>query len=45
MAAFFYGGDYGEIESVSGKVGEGAHAAFAEHDVVVAFGQDVFGGH
>src|ERR1700722_6792793 len=26
-------------------VGESAHAAFAEHDVVVAFAQDVFGGH
>ena len=38
MAAFFYGGDYGEIESVARKIGEGADAAFAEHDVVVAFG-------
>src|ERR1700730_13199720 len=26
-------------------VGESAHAAFAEHDVVVAFAEDIFGGH
>ena len=45
MAALFYGGDYGQVESVAGKIGEGADAAFAEHDVVVAFGEDVFGGH
>ena len=45
VAAFFHGGDDGEIESVAGKIGEGADAAFAEHDVIVAFGEDVFGGH
>src|ERR1700681_73319 len=26
-------------------VGEGAHAAFAKHDVVIAFAQDIFRGH
>ena len=45
VAAFFYGGDYGEIESVAGEIGEGADATFAEHHVVIAFGEDVFGGH
>jgi len=45
VAALFDRGDDGEIEGVAGKVGEGAHAAFAEHHVVVAFAQDVFGGH
>ena len=45
MAALFYGGDDGEIESVAGEIGEGADAALAEHDVVVAFGEDVLGGH
>ena len=30
---------------VAGKVGESADAAFAEHHVVVAFAEDVFGGH
>src|ERR1700693_3469795 len=45
MAAFFYRGNYGEIESVAGKIGEGSHPALAEHYVVVPFGEDVFGGH
>ncbi len=45
MAAFFHGGNDGEVERVAGMVGEGADAAFAEHDVVVAFAEDVFGGH
>ncbi len=45
VAAFFYRGDYRQIQSVAGKVGESADAAFAEHDVVVTFGKDVFGGH
>ena len=45
VAAFFYRGDYGQVQSVAGKVGEGTDAAFAEHDVVVTFGEDVFGGH
>ena len=45
VAALFDGGNDGEIESVARKVGERADAAFAEHDVVVAFGEDVFGGH
>ena len=45
MAAFLDGGNDGEIEGIAGEVGEGADAAFAEHDVVVAFGEDIFGGH
>jgi hypothetical protein len=45
VAAFFYSGHDGEVQSVAGKIGEGAHAAFAKHDVVVAFGENVFGGH
>src|SRR5580700_210786 len=45
MAAFFYGGNDGEVEGVARKVGEGADAAFTEHDVVVAFAEDVLGGH
>ena len=45
MAAAFYGGDDGEIQSVAREVGEGADAAFAESDLIVSFGQDVFGGH
>jgi hypothetical protein len=45
MAAFLDGGDDGEIEGVAREIGEGADAAFAEHNVVVAFAKDVFGGH
>src|SRR2546430_1192274 len=45
VAALFYGGHDSEVERVAGKVGEGAHAALAEHDVVIAFTQNVFGGH
>jgi hypothetical protein len=45
MAAFLDGGNHGEIEGIAGEVGEGTDAAFAEHDVVVAFGEDIFGGH
>ena len=45
VAAFFDGGDDGEVEGVAGEVGKSADAAFAEHDVVVALGEDVFGGH
>ena len=45
VAAFFDRGDDREIECVAGKVGEGADSPFTEHDVVVAFGEDVFGGH
>jgi len=45
MAAFFDGGDDGEIEGVAGEIGESTDAAFAEHDVVVAFAENVFGGH
>jgi len=45
VAAFFHGRDYGQIQGVAGEIGEGADAAFAEHDVVVAFTEDVFRGH
>ena len=45
MAAFFYRWNDGEVERVAGEIGEGANAALAEHDVVIAFGEDVFGGH
>ena len=45
MAAFLDGGNDGEIQGIAGEVREGADAAFAEHDVVVAFGEDIFRGH
>ena len=45
VAALFDGGNDGEVERVAREVGEGADAALAEDDVVVAFGHDVFGGH
>jgi hypothetical protein len=45
VAAFFYRGDYSQVERVAGKIGEGADAAFAKHDVVVAFAENVFGSH
>src|SRR5438309_3752480 len=45
VTAFFYGWNDGEVQRVAGKVGEGAHAAFAEHNVIVALTQNVFGGH
>ena len=45
VAAFFDGGNDRQVQGVAGEIGEGAHAAFAEHHVVVAFGKDVLGGH
>jgi hypothetical protein len=45
VTAFFDGGNDGEVEGVARKIGEGADAALAEHDVIVAFGEDIFGGH
>jgi len=45
VAALFDGRDDGEVERIAGKIGESADATFAEHDVVIAFGEDVFGGH
>ena len=45
MAAFFHCRDDGEVESIAGKIGEGANAALAKHDVVVALGEDIFRGH
>ena len=45
VAAAFYGGNDGEIQSVAREVGESADAAFAESDLIVSFGQNVFGGH
>src|SRR5713101_2347363 len=45
VAALLDGGDNGEVERVAGKIGERSNAAFAEHHVVIAFGEDIFGGH
>ena len=45
VAAFFYGGDDGEVGGVPGMIGEGANAAVAEHYVLVAFAGEFFGGH
>ena len=45
VAALLHGGNDGEVEGVAGMVGESAHAAFAEHHVVIAFAENVFGGH
>jgi len=45
MAAALHGGHDGEIQSVARKIGERADAAFAERDLIVSFGQNVFGGH
>jgi hypothetical protein len=45
VAALFDCRDDGEIKSVAGEVREGTDTAFAEHHVVVALGEDVFGGH
>ncbi len=45
MAALLHCGNYGEVESVAREIGEGADAAFAEHDVVIAFAHYIFGGH
>ena len=45
MTAFLDGRNDGEIKRVAGEIGEGAYAAFAEHHVVVALGEDVLGGH
>src|SRR6266481_4541708 len=45
VAALFDGGDHGEVERVARKIGKGADAALAKHDVVVALRHDVFGGH
>ena len=38
-------GNDAQVEGVAGVVDEGADAAFAEDDLVVALGHDVFGGH
>ena len=45
MAELLNGGNDAEVEGVAGVIGEGAHAAFAEDDLVVALAHDVFGGH
>ncbi len=45
MAAFFYRRDDGEVEGVARKIGERSNAALAQHDVVIAFGEDILGGH
>src|SRR5215469_12238822 len=45
MAPFFNGGYDSEVESVARKIRKCANAALAEHDVVIALREDVFGGH
>ena len=45
VAARFYRGHYGKVEGVARVVVEGADAAFAEDDIVIALGHDVFRGH
>jgi hypothetical protein len=45
VAAAFDGGDDCEIQRVAREVGKSTDAAFAESDLVVSFGEDVFGGH
>ena len=40
-----HGGNDAEVEGVARVVGEGAHAALAEDDLVVALAHDVLGGH
>ena len=45
MAQALHGGHDAEIERVAGVIGEGAHAALAQDDVVVALAHDVLGGH
>ena len=45
VTTFFYRRHNCKIESVARKIRKGANAAFAEHHVVIAFGQNVFGGH
>src|SRR3546814_20323075 len=37
-------GHRSEVERVAGRRREGAYAALAEDDLVVAFGEDIFGG-
>src|SRR5512141_179054 len=45
MAQTLHRRNYAEVERVARVVGEGAHATFAECDIIVAFAEDVFGGH
>src|SRR5258708_14167517 len=45
MAALFHGRNHGEVEGVARKIGEGSNAALAKHNVVIALGEDVLGGH
>jgi hypothetical protein len=45
MAQALDGGHDAEVERVAGVIGESAHSALAEDDVVVALAHDVFGGH
>src|SRR5207253_8399083 len=37
--------DDGEVERIAGEIGERAHAAFAQDNLIVSLGQDVLGGH
>src|SRR5260370_38382046 len=45
VAALFHGGNDGEVEGVAREIGEGSHAALAEHHVVIALGEHVLSGH
>ena len=45
MAAALDGRHDGEIQRVARKIGESSDAALAERDLIVSFGQDVFGSH
>src|SRR5467141_2431861 len=45
MTSLFHGRNHGEVEGVARKIGERSNAALAEHDVVIALGEDVLGGH
>ena len=45
MGEFFHRRDHGNIQRVAGVVFKSPDAAFAEHDIVIAAGHDVFGAH
>src|SRR5229473_1884895 len=45
VAAFFHCRHDGQIQRVARMIREGAHAALAQHHVVISFGEHVLGGH
>ena len=45
MAEALHRGDDAQVERIAGVIGEGADAAFAKSDVVVAFAQNIFRSH